>query len=124
MAIPVTSQQVVALAPDESSAKAARTLATPRPWTSLGQNGRAVWGACQGSGKDSWLTHVDWEGPASKCSCPSRKFPCKHGLALLMLVAEQPKLFAEVETPEWVKVWIASRLQREEAREDKSAPQA
>jgi uncharacterized Zn finger protein len=25
---------------------------------------------------------VDLSGPAFRCTCPSRKFPCKHGLAL------------------------------------------
>ena len=29
---------------------------------------------------------VDLSGPAYRCSCPSRKFPCKHVLALLLLV--------------------------------------
>nr|WP_279163542.1 SWIM zinc finger family protein [Rhodococcus erythropolis] len=27
---------------------------------------------------------VDLRGPAYKCSCPSRKFPCKHALGLLV----------------------------------------
>jgi hypothetical protein len=121
MPISVTSQQVLALAPDDSSAKAARSLSSPRPWSSLGQQGRAIWGACQGSGKNPYLTQVDWEGPAFKCSCPSRKFPCKHGLALLLLLAEQPNLFPEADTPDWVKNWIASRQQRAEAKDAKAS---
>jgi len=114
-------QQVLALAPDDASAKAARSLATPRPWSQLGQDGRAIWGACKGSGKDPYLTQVDWEGPAFKCSCPSRKFPCKHGLALMLLLAEQPSLYPETEQPAWVQNWIASRQQRADARETKAA---
>ncbi len=45
----------------------------------------------------------------SKCTCPSRKFPCKHALALLWLKAEAIVSFAETETPEWVSEWLARR---------------
>jgi hypothetical protein len=116
MPISVTAEQVLALAPDPASAKSARELATPRPWSQLGRDERAIWGACQGSGKNPYLTQVDWAGPAFKCSCPSRKFPCKHGLGLLLLLAGQPKTFTGSEQPEWVATWIASREKRNEAK--------
>jgi len=45
-----------------TSVKAARSLATPRPWSILGRDDRAIWGACQGSAKDPYLTQVDWQG--------------------------------------------------------------
>jgi hypothetical protein len=114
--IAVTPDQVLALAPDAASLKSARSLATPRPWSNLGRDERAVWGACQGSAKDPYLTQIDWQGPAFKCSCPSRKFPCKHGLALLLLLAEKPDQFTSVDPPSWVAEWINSRSQRAEAR--------
>jgi len=44
-----------------TSVKAARSLATPRPWSILGRDDRAIWGACQGSAKDPYLTQVDWQ---------------------------------------------------------------
>ncbi|MGC4052994.1 MAG: SWIM zinc finger family protein [Paludibaculum sp.] len=123
MAISVSAQQVAALAPDEASAKAARALASPRSWSGLGQDGQAIWGAIQGSGKNPYLTQVDWTGPAFKCSCPSRKFPCKHGLALLFLLAEQPGLYTEAERPAWVKTWLEGRTQRAEAQSSKEPTQ-
>jgi hypothetical protein len=43
-----------------------------------------LWGLCAGSGKNPYQTIVDLGGPAYKCSCPSRKFPCKHALGLLL----------------------------------------
>ena len=43
-----------------------------------------LWGLCAGSGKNPYQTIVDLSGPAYKCSCPSRKFPCKHALGLLL----------------------------------------
>jgi hypothetical protein len=68
----------------------------------------------KGSGKDPYLAQIDWEGPAFKCSCPSRKFPCKHGLALLLLLAEQPQHIPPDTAPDWVATWIASREKRVE----------
>ena len=48
--------------------------------------------------------------PAFRCSCPSRKFPCKHGLGLLLLLADQPALFKQQEPPAWVADWLAGHL--------------
>lgn len=72
-------------APDGSSLTAARRLATPGPWSETGATDVLVWGKCQGSGKSPYQVSVDLAGPAYRCSCPSRKFPCKHALALLLL---------------------------------------
>lgn len=121
MGFTITFEQAAALAPDAASAKAGQSLANPKPWSRLGKSESAVWGACQGSGKDPYQTIVDWEGPAFKCSCPSRKFPCKHGLGLLMLLAQQPGRFAADAAPDWVDTWISSRRQKAEAKASKPA---
>lgn len=76
------------VAPDASSLTAARKLARPGPWRETGCSDVLVWGQCQGSGKTPYQVSVDLVGPAYRCSCPSRKFPCKHALALLMLWSE------------------------------------
>jgi hypothetical protein len=78
-------QRVTGLAPDAASLAAARKLALPGPWSDTGSNDVLVWGKCQGSGKTPYQTSVDLTGPAFRCTCPSRKFPCKHALALLLL---------------------------------------
>ncbi len=78
-------EQVLALAPDDSARRSARGLATPRPWSELGSTDSLVWGKCQGSGKAPYQVTVDLHGPAFRCTCPSRKLPCKHGLGLLLL---------------------------------------
>lgn len=85
-----TTEQVLALAPDPASAAAGRKLATPGSWSALGTGAgtSAVWGLCAGSGKTPYRACVDLSGPAFSCSCPSRKFPCKHALALLLLWAD------------------------------------
>jgi hypothetical protein len=78
---------VLALAPDAGSQAAGRKLAIPSPWSSTGATDNVVWGLCTGSGKTPYQTIVDLGGPAYRCSCPSRKFPCKHALGLLLLWA-------------------------------------
>lgn len=118
-----TSEQVLALAPDAASAKNGRGLATLRKWGSLGRSSSVVWGECQGSGKDPYRTQIDVSEPAFRCSCPSRKFPCKHGLGLFLLLAEQVHGFEEHEPPAWVAEWVLSRAQRTEKQAEKQAKQ-
>src|SRR5919204_1955012 len=84
-----TAAQVAGLAPDAAAVRAAQGLAGPARWLALGRDGPALWGACQGSGEQPWQTQVDLAEPAFRCTCPSRKLPCKHALALLLLLAEQ-----------------------------------
>jgi hypothetical protein len=118
-----TPEQVLALAPDASAAKAGQGLASPRPWSELGQDERAVWGLCRGSGKKPYQTQVDLSEPAFKCSCPSRKFPCKHALGLLLLWSSSDAVPAGAR-PAWVEEWLASREQRAEraaARAERAA---
>ncbi|WP_428504967.1 SWIM zinc finger family protein [Roseateles sp.] len=124
----LSMEGVLALAPDESSIKAARGLQAPGGWPLLGASPRALWGECKGSGAKPYQTQVDLSGPAFRCSCPSRKFPCKHGLALLMLHVQQAALFqANSEPPAWVSEWLdarAEKAQKQESRAASSAPAA
>jgi SWIM zinc finger len=80
-----TEAQVTKLAPDDSSVTAARRLTNPALWSDTGSTDILLWGKCQGSGKSPYQVSVDLAGPAFRCSCPSRKLPCKHALALLLL---------------------------------------
>ncbi|HEY5881176.1 MAG TPA: SWIM zinc finger family protein [Nakamurella sp.] len=80
--------QVMAAAPDSSSQVAGRRLARPGPWSSIGFSGGLLWGECQGSGRTPYRVTVDTGTRRYQCSCPSRKFPCKHALGLLFLWAE------------------------------------
>ena len=113
----LTLEEVTALAPDDASAKAARGLLSPARWPLLGASAQAAWGECQGSGSRPYQTQVDLSGPAFRCSCPSRKFPCKHGLALLMLRAQDASRFADGEPPAWVAEWLASRGEKAQKKQ-------
>jgi SWIM zinc finger len=103
-------EQVVALASDPASVAAGRAQATATRWTGSGASDAAVWGACRGSGKNPYLACVELGEPAFRCSCPSRKSPCKHVLGLLLLWA-QGAVPSGAE-PEWVRGWLAERAQR------------
>lgn len=116
MGIALTREQVLALAPDESSAKAANGLVADSKWVTLGADDEAVWGECQGSGSNPYQAQVDLGALVSRCSCPSRKFPCKHGLALLLNYAQKNPRFAATTRPAWVDEWLASRRNRSERK--------
>ncbi len=116
-----TTEQVLALAPDASSAKSGQALAVPRKWVTLGADQNCAWGTIQGSGAAPYQTGIDFSGPAFKCTCPSRKFPCKHSLGLLLMVAQQAGAMAETQPPVWVTQWIATRADKEERKAAKAA---
>ena len=116
---------MLALAPDAGSTAAGRKLAAPGPWSATGSSpgtaGQpgddaqpAVWGLCSGSGKNPYQTVVDLGGPAFRCSCPSRKFPCKHALGLLLLWSAGG--VAPGGPPDWAASWLADRAGRAAAR--------
>ena len=106
-----SADSVLALAPDDSSRRAATGLARPAQWNGTGATGELVWGLCAGSGKDPYQTIVDLSGPAYRCSCPSRKFPCKHALGLLLLwaggsVPEEPA------PADYARAWLETRREK------------
>jgi len=105
----LTSEQIAGLAPDDASVKAGRGLANPAKWPLLGQSTEAMWGACQGSGSKPYQVSIDLSGPAFKCTCPSRKFPCKHGIGLMLLAVDKPDSVKADVPPTWVTDWLASR---------------
>jgi hypothetical protein len=114
-----SEEQILALAPDESSKKSGKELANPSKWVKREISERALWGECQGSGKLPYQTQIDLANIAFKCSCPSRKFPCKHGLGLLLLYSRDQKLFKNTPEPDWVTGWLDKRNDREEKKSEK-----
>jgi hypothetical protein len=107
LSIQLTSTQVLAMAPDASSASAAKKTANLKHWSQMGSNAGALWGICQGSA--SYQVKVDLTSLKATCTCPSRKLPCKHSLALLLLAATEPDALPEGEPPMWVASWLQKR---------------
>jgi SWIM zinc finger len=105
------------LAPDDSTLKRAEALANPRKWIFIERNDRALWGECGGSGGEPYRAVVDMNGPAYKCSCPVKRFPCKHALALLLLASENnPTHFGKNPPPQYVTEWLDARDRRQAAK--------
>ncbi|MFF0010543.1 SWIM zinc finger family protein [Streptomyces sp. NPDC005374] len=121
-----TADQVLALAPDPASRKAGSKLGAAGPWSEAGSSDEGtVWGLCKGSGSKPYQTVIDIAdaaGPAYKCSCPSRKFPCKHALGLLLLWAGGEGAVPPGPVPDWAEQWTEGRRQR--AQEKRTAAAA
>jgi SWIM zinc finger len=107
-------ERVLALAPDAPSQRTALSLASGRAWPATGAaaGADAVWGECRGSASAPYRTAVDLSGPAYRCSCPSRKFPCKHVLALLLLWSEGSVPEDVAGPPDWAGSWLIARAER------------
>jgi hypothetical protein len=118
----LTVEQALALAPDGASASAGRKLGSPKTWRTLGRNADALWGECQGSAL--YQVRVDLGDLTTKCSCPSRKFPCKHALGLLVLAATEPAALVAGEPPQWVAEWLQRRAARAEQASEPAADAA
>ena len=102
-------ERVLALAPDAPSQRTAQSLASGRAWPATGAGTGALWGECRGSAAAPYRAVVDLSGPAHQCSCPSRKFPCKHVLALLLLWAEGAVPDDAAGPPGWAAGWLTAR---------------
>jgi hypothetical protein len=110
------------LAPDTDSVQAARGLVRKKSFGDLGISADASWllGKCKGSGKLPYEVSVDLADPASptfRCNCPSRKFPCKHGLGLLLEYVENAARFAKKEPP----AELLAKREKKVARDQKKA---
>ncbi|KUN98959.1 SWIM zinc finger family protein [Streptomyces caeruleatus] len=120
-----TADQVLALAPDAASRKAGSKLGAAGPWSEAGSSSEGtVWGLCKGSGSKPYQTVIDIAdaaGPAYKCSCPSRKFPCKHALGLLLLWADGESAVPSAQAPDWAEQWIEGRRRRAEEKQTAGA---
>jgi hypothetical protein len=108
---------VLALAPDDKSVAAARRLTNPRTWSELGCTEVLVFGRCQGSGRRPYQVTVDLTEPAFRCTCPSRKFPCKHGLALLLLWVEHGDAVGQANAAaDFARDWASEREAKAQRR--------
>ncbi|MFJ1703072.1 SWIM zinc finger family protein [Kitasatospora sp. NPDC088346] len=112
-----STEHVLSLAPDQASLKAAGKLSGPAPWSGTGWEQGVLWGLCKGSGSTPYRAAVELATPAYTCSCPSRKFPCKHVLGLLVLwSAGTVEATEDAGQPDWVAEWMTGRQAATEQR--------
>lgn len=100
-------EQVEQMAPDAASLATGKKLEAAKHWKSLGHSALAVWGECQGSAL--YQVKIDASNWGYNCSCPSRKFPCKHVLGLLFGYASNASAFTNTNEPEWITSWLEKR---------------
>jgi hypothetical protein len=107
----LTKDQIEHLAPDQASLGAALKLMKPTTWPTLAHDTDAalLWGECQGSGATPYRVIVSPADVGYKCTCPSRKFPCKHVLAVMWMYCDKPEHFEQVPSPDWVQEWLSRR---------------
>lgn len=117
-----TEDAIHRLAPDTDAVQAARGLLRKKSFLKPGISADATWllAQCQGSGSKPYEVSIDLDDPANptfRCSCPSRKLPCKHGLGLLLLYAQSPEQFSEQEP----SADLIAKREKKAARAEKKA---
>jgi SWIM zinc finger len=107
----LTKDRIEKLAPDQASLGAALKLMKPSTWPVMARMADAslLWGECQGSGATPYRVIVSPSDVGYKCTCPSRKFPCKHVLAVMWMHCDKPERFEPGAAPDWVQDWLARR---------------
>src|SRR5207245_8615964 len=113
------------MAPDDQVLTDGRGLIRKNSMSNLGVSADGTWilGECKGSAKQPYQVSVDLadtSNPLARCSCPSRKFPCKHGMALMLLYAQTPDKFGSREPDEA----LLSKREKAVARAEKKADEA
>jgi len=98
----ITASYINSLAPNIAAIKAAKDLSKKAKFSNSFQSLdlSCIFSDCLGS-SGTYFTSVDFIdalNPIFRCNCPSRQFPCKHGLGLLYLF-EEVKRFPVKEIP-------------------------
>jgi hypothetical protein len=120
----ITESFTDAAAPDADAMRNGRGLVAKGKLSGLHRSGdgTVIFGECAGSGSTPYRCSVDVVDPAKpvwRCTCPSRKIPCKHALAVAYAFA-LGKPFSEAEVP----ADLAEKRGKAAARAEKKAAEA
>jgi SWIM zinc finger len=120
----ITEAFIDAAAPNADSIRNGRALVAKGKLSKLCRTAdkTLIFGECAGSGSTPYRCSVDLADPAApvaRCSCPSRQFPCKHGLALMYALV-QGQSFLEAEIP----ADLAEKRAKVQAKTEKKAAAA
>jgi len=120
----LTEQSVAEMAPNDAALVAGRGLVKKGALHKLAKNddGTLVFGLCKGSGKQPYEVSFDLatggDRPTCRCTCPSRQFPCKHQIGLMLVFFANGASFAYQAPPAAV---LEKRAKLAEKAEKKAA---
>lgn len=97
------TDHLLQLAPDPKSLEAGRRLFYSRRWRLLGGDGEWVWGEFDVNSKRPIQSAVQVVEGKFVCSCRARARPCAHGLALVLLLKNNPDRYTVAQPPDWVR---------------------
>lgn len=117
----ITEDRITSLAPNANAVANARKISKSGGFAVLKKSAdnTLIFGECSGSGKSNYITSVDFiddDNPVFRCSCPSRQFPCKHGLAIMFDYLAKEKDFKVADIPEDI---VQKREKKAAAAENK-----
>ena len=95
--------RLLQLAPDPKTLESGRRLFYSRRWTLLGGDGEWLWGEFDVGGKRPIQSAVQLLEGRFNCSCRARARPCAHGLALVLLLKNNPDRYTVGQPPDWVR---------------------
>lgn len=132
--IAIDEGYVDSAAPNADAVKNGRGLVLKGKFTELhvDAEGTILFGQCQGSGKEPYRCSCDFvraDQPTYRCSCPSRQFPCKHCVGLMLAYVLKRGLFSTAEVPADVaekreKLTARTEKKKEEEAKPKSVNKA
>lgn len=120
--VPLNRESVRSYAPDEATFKRGLEISEKNMFTARHQtpDGSLLFGECIGSGSSSYFTSADFvreDAPTFRCSCPSKKIPCKHVLGLLLSYLNDGAAFTEAPLPEDISDKREKARQRAEKKQ-------
>ena len=116
--VTLTEQDVQRVAPDDKAIAAGRDLVRSKKFVKPAVSPDGTWLLAQCKGSALYEVSVDLGSgtPVGRCTCPSRKFPCKHALGLMLAYVAAPDSFAEREPP----AELAAKRQKQAPRAPKA----
>lgn len=130
--LPIWSmERITLLSPDTTSSQSGRELANPRhsAWKALASDGYSAWAIYQDKPKKTYKIKIDLlkvrhNENVWACNCPTYKTPCKHIIAVLYMLINDPDDIIEAPAPHWVEEWLdkeAISARKRDARKQKNS---
>lgn len=117
--INITEEYVNTAAPNQNAISNGWGLVKKNNFSKLkiSEDETVLYGECAGSGASNYMTSVDFinkENPVYRCTCPSRQFPCKHAIGLMLAYISGKKFEIAELPPE-----IVEKREKAEKREER-----